>query len=159
MASAWKPAVIRPVAIMPVTKYWVNLTPSPIVPLKIEPNTRIMIAGNASVNMTCSRLRMNCRISSPPCASPSSTGPVRRAEAMSVVTDHLQVDVLEGRAGHGQPGHLARETHGQVGHDGRRRRAAGAFPAAVGRTPGDRRQRRVAPPQRSRRVDGDQPPA
>ena len=80
MASAWKPAVIRPVAIMPVTKYWVNLTPSPISPLKIEPNTRIRIAGNASVNITCSRLRRNCLISSAPWLSPSDAElmPLRR---------------------------------------------------------------------------------
>src|SRR5690348_14636073 len=139
MASAWKPAVIRPVAIMPVTKYWVNFTPSPIVPLKIDPNTRIMIAGKASVNMTCSRLRRNCRISSPPCATPSSSPPARFAT--SVVTDHLQIDVFEGRARDGQAGNLAREPRGQVVDDGRRRRALGAFPTAIGRTPGDGRQR------------------
>jgi hypothetical protein len=49
-----------------VTKYWVNFTPSPIVPLKIEPNTKIRIAGNASVNVTCSRVRRNCLISGSP---------------------------------------------------------------------------------------------
>jgi hypothetical protein len=34
--------------------------------LKMEPNTRIRIAGNASVNITCSRLRRNCLISNAP---------------------------------------------------------------------------------------------
>ncbi len=36
MPRFWKLTVIRPVAIMPVTKYWVNLTPPPISPLKID---------------------------------------------------------------------------------------------------------------------------
>ena len=60
MASAWKPVVIRPEAIMPVTKYWVNLTPPPRSPLKIDPKITIMMTGKAIVNMTCSRLRRNC---------------------------------------------------------------------------------------------------
>jgi len=60
MASAWKPVVIRPEAIMPVTKYWVNLTPPPRSPLKIDPKMMIMMIGKAIVKTTCSRLRRNC---------------------------------------------------------------------------------------------------
>ncbi len=77
MARLWKPTVIRPVAIMPVTKYWVNFTPPPISPLKIDANIAIMITGKSMVKTTDSRLRRNCRISSRPWRSPRATGPTR----------------------------------------------------------------------------------
>jgi hypothetical protein len=60
MASDWKPTTIRPDAIMPVTKYWVNLTPSPRSPLKIDPKMTMSMTGKTTVNTTASRLRRNC---------------------------------------------------------------------------------------------------
>ncbi len=55
MARVWKPIAIRPVAIMPGTKYCVNVTPGAISSLKIEPKIRSMITGKASVKTTDSR--------------------------------------------------------------------------------------------------------
>lgn len=66
MPRFWKLTVIRPVAIMPVMKYWVNLTPPPIVPWKIDAKIRIMMMGKPIVKTTDSRLRRNWVISSRP---------------------------------------------------------------------------------------------
>jgi hypothetical protein len=65
MASAWNPVAISPDAIMPVTKYWVYLTPPPMSAEKIEPKITIMITGKPAVNTTCCLLRQNCLISLP----------------------------------------------------------------------------------------------
>ena len=85
------------------------------------------MAGKASVNITCSRLRRNCRISRPPWRSPARRMRLR-GHAAPIMS---QVDVLEGRPGHRQARDLAAEARGQVGHQRRRRRALRALPGPV----------------------------
>lgn len=77
MPRFWKLTVIRPVAIMPVMKYWVYLTPPPISPLKIDAKIRIMMIGKPMVKTTDSRLRRNWVISSRPWRSASAPAPGR----------------------------------------------------------------------------------
>ena len=55
MARFWKPELTRPDAIIPATKYWLNVTPGAIDSENTEPKIAKRISGNAMVKTTDSR--------------------------------------------------------------------------------------------------------
>ncbi len=63
MARAWKPLLTKPLATMPATKYWLNVTPGAMSWLKTDPKMHSSSAGKMIVKTTDSRWRRN-RLSS-----------------------------------------------------------------------------------------------
>jgi hypothetical protein len=55
IASCWNPVLTKPDAIMPATKYWLNVTPGAIVSWKTEPKIKSNITGKSNVKTTDSR--------------------------------------------------------------------------------------------------------
>lgn len=60
-----------PDAIIPATKYWLNLTPGAIVSLNTDPKITIKIKGKKMVKTTDSLWRINCLISKAPRCKPN----------------------------------------------------------------------------------------
>ena len=60
IARAWKPLLTNPLAIIPATKYWLNVTPGAMSSSNTEPKMNSSSTGNKIVNTTDSRRRMNC---------------------------------------------------------------------------------------------------
>jgi hypothetical protein len=103
MASDWKPTTMRPDAIMPVTKYWVNFTPSPRSPLKIEPKMTMSMTGKTRREHDRLAAAQELLDLHPvwrrPRTSEVGQGRVVMPVPPAVAADHLEVDVLQRRAG------------------------------------------------------------